>query len=501
MMTPATLNSWLMVRGNLMLDNLQESSTVRLMMWDAARRARRAARPPTPKREPKAPRIFKPDLLPHQVELLRDISTKILGLCSGFGGGKSWSAARKVVQLLLLNPGYDGIVTEPTLPLLVKIMYPELEAAFDSAGLKWKFNKQDKIYYVWVKGVKTRVLCDSMENYTRLIGVNAAWIVCDEFDTTKMDIALAAYEKLLGRLRVGKVRQFVIVSTPEGFRAMYHIFVKKADDEKRLIKAKSTDNTWLASDYIETMRKNYPPALVDAYINGEFVNLNSGAVYKSFSRTENACNTVIADDEPELIVGMDFNVTKMAAVVYVRRQRHIQVEIVDEDTGQVQQSTEYVEEIHAVGEFYDLYDTPAMIDAIFERYPEYAETGRVNVYPDSSGKSRKTVNASKSDIALLEEAGFTVTYESTNPPVKDRIMAMNAMMCNANGLRRYFINVDACPRTTECLEQQVYDPKTGEPDKKAGVDHTNDAAGYPVVHIFPVLRPVMDNTAVEVNFY
>lgn len=484
-----------------MLDNYNPAQQIRALLGDAGKRARKAVKPTKEKRAPKPPRRFAPALLPHQVELLRDTSTKILGLCSGFGGGKSWSAARKVVQLLLLNPGYDGIVTEPTLPLLVKIMYPELEAAFDSAGLRWKFNKQDKIYYVWVKGRKTRVLCDSMENYTRLIGVNAAWIVCDEFDTTKMDIALAAFEKLLGRLRVGKVRQFVIVSTPEGFRAMYHIFVKLADNEKRLIKAKSTDNIHLAPDYIETMRKNYPAALIDAYINGEFVNLTSGAVYKAFSRTANACNTVIEDDEPELIIGMDFNVTKMAAVVYVRRQRHIPVEIVDEDTGRVQQAIEYVEEIHAVDEFVKLYDTPAMIDAIFERYPTFAEQGRINVYPDSSGKSRKTVNASKSDIALLEEAGFTVTYDSTNPPVKDRIMAMNAMMCNGAGVRRYFINVDACPNTTECLEQQVYDPKTGEPDKKAGVDHQNDAAGYPVVHIFPVLRPVMDHTAVEVDFY
>lgn len=473
-----------------MLDHIAEVSEVRLRLWDAARRARRAAAPPKVKRE-RVTRQWRPKLLPHQVELMRDTSTKILGLCSGFGGGKSWSAARKVVQLLLLNPGYDGIVTEPTLPLLVKIMYPELEAAFDDAGLKWKFNKQDKIYYVWVKGKRTRVICDSMENYTRLIGVNAAWVVCDEFDTTKMEIALEAFNKLLGRMRTGKVRQFIIVSTPEGFRAMYHIFVKMADNEKRLIKAKTTDNTHLPADYIETMRKNYPPELIEAYIDGEFVNLTSGAVYKQFSRTENACDTVIQDDEAELIIGMDFNVTKMAAVVYVRRQRHIET-----PAGML-----YVEEIHAVGEFTKLYDTPAMIEAIEARYPDFASSGRINVYPDSSGKSRKTVNASKSDIGLLEDAGFTVTYNSTNPPVKDRIMAMNAMMCNAEGLRRFYINTDACPRTTECLEQQVYDPKTGEPDKKAGVDHPNDAAGYPVAYLFPVMRPVIDNEAVEIEFY
>lgn len=475
---------------------MSEVTTLRQHKAAAQRLVRRLRKPPAEKRV-KRKRVFKPDLLPHQVELMRDTTTKILGLCSGFGGGKSWSAARKVVQLLLLNPGYDGIVTEPTIPLLVKIMYPELEAAFDQAGLRWKFNKQDKIYYVWVNGTKTRVICDSMENYTRLIGVNAAWVVCDEFDTTKQDIAMEAFKKLLGRMRAGRVRQFIIVSTPEGFRAMYQIFVKMAGPGKRLIKAKTTDNRHLPADYIDTMRANYPGPLIEAYINGEFVNLTSGAVYPQFSRTENASNESVLPDD-ELHIGMDFNVMKMSAVVYVKRYRQHDVEIVDEDTGEVQVSHQTVEEFHAVDEFVDLYDTPAMIEAIFERYPDHSLANLINIYPDSSGKSRKTTKADTSDIAQLEEAGWYVHYNSVNPPVRARIMAMNAMMCNSLGLRRYFVNVDACPTLTECLEQQVYDEKKGEPDKTAGVDHMNDAAGYPVAFIYPIVRPVVEE--IEVSF-
>jgi len=39
-----------------------------------------------------------------------------------------------------------------------------------------------------------------------------------------------------------------------------------------------------------------------------------------------------------------------------------------------------------------------------------------------------------------------------------------------------------------CLEQQAY--KDGEPDKKAGFDHQNDATGYPIAYEFPILRPM-----------
>ena len=61
-------------------------------------------------------------------------------------------------------------------------------------------------------------------------------------------------------------------------------------------------------------------------------------------------------------------------------------------------------------------DTPSMILEIQKRYD-----GRlIIVYPDASGNSRKTVDASKSDIGLLKDAGFRVSAPTKNPPVRDR---------------------------------------------------------------------------------
>ena len=42
--------------------------------------------------------------------------------------------------------------------------------------------------------------------------------------------------------------------------------------------------------------------------------------------------------------------------------------------------------------------------SIKERYAGH----KITIYPDASGNSRKTVNASESDISLLRRAGFTV---------------------------------------------------------------------------------------------
>lgn len=419
------------------------------------------------------------DALPHQVELFSDVTTKILGMAAGYGSGKSWSAARKAVQLMLLNPGCDGIFTEPTIPLLVKIAYPELEAALTDAGLKFRFVKQDKIYYVRVKGRTTRLLCESMENYKRLIGVNAAWIVCDEYDTSKQDIAIEAYRRLLGRLRAGVVRQFVIVSTPEGFRAMYQIFVaEKNKDSKRLIKARTVDNHHLPADFIDTLREQYPAELIEAYLNGEFVNLTSGTIYYGYDVSKNASREAVRPGET-IYVGMDFNVQHMAAVAHVLRPAP---------------SGELVP--HAVEEFVDLFDTNDMIEKLTARYG-----GRhtINIYPDSSGKNRKSNDASTSDIAMLEEAGFRVHYTDANPPVRSRINAVNAMFCNGMGQRRYFINELACPNYSRAMQYQVYDEK-GEPDKTGGFDHVNDAGGYYIAYNFPIIRDAATLPLIGFNF-
>ncbi|MFD2271397.1 hypothetical protein ACFS07_10355 [Undibacterium arcticum] len=63
----------------------------------------------------------------------------------------------------------------------------------------------------------------------------------------------------------------------------------------------------MPDDYIESLREDYPPQLIEAYLNGEFVNLTSGAVYPDFSRELNHSPTILLPNEA-LHVGLDFNV-------------------------------------------------------------------------------------------------------------------------------------------------------------------------------------------------
>lgn len=395
------------------------------------------------------------NLLPHQYELIKDMKTRIIGMTCGFGGGKTFAIARKAIILMLENKGFDGIITEPNYPLLIQILIPEIKDALDYFEIPYKFNKQDMIFYAYPKGVETRIICKSLENYDRLVGVNASWIIMDEYDTTKTEIAYMAYLKLLGRMRVGNVNQMVIVSTPEGFRAMYRIFIEEKDKgDKRLIRAKTSDNKYLDSSYIQNLIDIYPSNLLQAYLDGEFVNLTQGTVYTGFT---DLCDVRAELTENVLHIGMDFNVTNMNACV--AQIKNNTAEFLDEFTG--------------------LYDTPAMINAIKRKYPNH----KIIVYPDSSGGSRKTVDASKSDISLLRQAGFAVMADSKNPAVKDRIMSVNSALENG----KVKIDFIQCPVLVECLRKQAYNDK-GEPDKQSGYDHAPDGMGYFVHYKYPVVR-------------
>ena len=138
-----------------------------------------------------------------------------------------------------------------------------------------------------------------------------------------------------------------------------------------------------------------------------------------------------------------------------------------------------------VGELTGVRDTPAMAKMLKERFQDKGHA--LAIYPDASGQNTSSKNASESDLSILRQNGFTVRVGTHNPAVRDRVLAVNSMLLNDKGERRWKINTDRCPKLTESLEQQAYDTN-GEPDKTTGHDHPNDAVGYFVVNRYPIVK-------------
>ena len=393
------------------------------------------------------------DLHPGQLAFVDDTTTQIIGISAGYGAGKTRALCAKAVMLAAANQGFIGAVMEPTGPLIRDIWQNDFENFLEAYDIPYTFRASPlPEYTLHLPGGDTKILCRSFENWSRIIGLNLAWVLADEIDTVTPSIANKAFPKILGRLRAGNVRQFGAASTPEGFRWMWNTFGSedaKSRTDRHLIKMRSSDNPHLPADFIERLEANYDPNLLKAYLDGEFVNLTTGTVYDRFDRTKHVITELPDLDREPLRIGVDFNVGNMSAIIGIRVGNGLVV--IDEISG--------------------AHDTDALAQEIQARYPQR----RIYIYPDASGGNRST-NAAQTDIQILESYGMSNQSPRANPPVRDRVAAVQALLENGKGQVRLTIH-QGCKRLIECLELQCYTDK-GDPDKDAGHDHMNDALGY-----------------------
>lgn len=408
----------------------------------------------------------------------------------GFGSGKTGALIKRLLSKKFEFPELNVGYYLPTYDLVRTIAIPRFEEALEEMGLRgggrrpdYRVLKADKMINIEGAG---SVILRTMDNPGRIVGYEVADSGIDELDTLKQKDAEDVWRKILARNRQKKLKPILnergqpavgidgrpmvcevmntvaVGTTPEGFRFVYDRWEKNPPSEQyRLIRASTYSNARnLPSDYIENLRKDYPPTLIDAYIGGIFTNLTSGSVYPEFDRALNASTQVILPGDA-LHIGMDFNVGAMSAVVFVHREG----------------------DPHAVDEITGILDTPNMIAAIRRRWPYHS----IFVYPDASGDNRKSQNASETDIALLRQAGFNVLVNRANPRVRDRVLSVNILIHagQGEGRRRLKVNVAKCPAFVEGLEKQAYTDK-GEPDKSSGLDHAVDAGGYFICYRYPV---------------
>lgn len=391
-------------------------------------------------------------------------------MVAGFGAGKTHAAVIRALNLKLQYPGQNVGYYLPTYDLVTTIAFPRFAETLEEWGVPYKQNKNDKMIHVEGAGA---FIFRTMDAPERIVGYEVADSLVDELDTLPEDKARTAWNKIIARNRQkkpdGSENTVGVATTPEGFRFVYDRWVRNAAPGYRIILASTLSNAAnLPDGYIESLRDTYPSNLLSAYLDGQFVNLVAGSVYPEFDRAANASSERIQKGEA-LHVGMDFNVGKMSAVVHVLRG----------------------DDPHAVVEHTGVLDTPAMAALLRNRY----EGHKVIVYPDASGASRKSNNASESDIAVLRQAGFSVRANPSNPRVKDRVLALNKLI-QSEGVRRYRVNPEGCPDLVESLEKQAYD-KHGEPDKAGGLDHVVDAAGYFVAYRYPIKKPA---TVIRMGF-
>lgn len=401
------------------------------------------------------------------------LTNKFRAYVGGYGSGKTFAGGMAMCKHHWEHPKINAGYFAPTYAQIRDIFYPTIEEVAFHFGLKTDIKESNKEIHFY-RGARYRgtTICRSMEKPNSIIGFKIGYGLLDEFDVLPLQKAVLSWNKVIARMRynVSGVRNGIdVTTTPEGFLATHKLFVadlvKKPDLRKNygIVQASTYDNEEnLPEDYIPSLYEAYPKELIDAYLMGQFVNLRSGSVYRNYNRVRNNSTEKIKPKET-LNIGMDFNIQHMAATIYGVR-----------DSGW-----------HAMDEVSDVLDTPEMGRILKEKYKDKGH--RIVIYPDASGASGSTKGASASDFSILQSHpfNFEIRVNHSNPAVKDRVASVNRLFER----QKLWVNAQACPTTADCLEKQVYD-KNGEPDKKSGFDHQNDATGYPVAYEFPIIKPM-----------
>ena len=398
-------------------------------------------------------------LLSHQVKFFKS-SKRFVALCGGFGCGKSFALGAKAYALAMINAGFQGALISRSSKQLWDFLIPEVEKFFIKVGAPYRFKDGNKLIVDWGNGKESIIHLLSTENdaYKRWAGGNWAWACIDEIDT--MPKASEVWSFVNDRIRVkAPLLQTACASTPEGYGFLWNFFEKEPSekpgllDERELIRGCTFDNPNLDVSYIRSQIQTRDPLQLQAYVYGEFVNLDGVLVYYRYDRDENRTTKTAADFPRHVLhIGLDFNKSKNPAVVHV----------VDKGVA------------YAVDELYGFTNIDMVISEIRKRYQ-----GRsVHFYPDASGFEA---------IQQLERAfgSDVVHYRRANPRVNKRVAALNHRLCDHTGIRRFFVNQDTCPKLADGLMRQTYD-KNGEPDKSSDLDHSLDASGYFVYWNWPI---------------
>jgi hypothetical protein len=253
----------------------------------------------------------------------------------------------------------------------------------------------------------------------------------------------------------------LFIGTPKGRNHFYDLWTKGSDKEADWSSYQFTtiEGGHVSESEIESAMRDLDERTFNQEYKAQFVNY-AGIIYYNFNRTESVVRT--RDDGSLLHVGMDFNLDPMSAVLAIRDGAMLKV----------------VDEIVIYGS-----NTDEIVDEIKTRYPNRP----ICVYPDPASRQRKTSAGGRTDLSILQNAGFSVKVRDRHSAIRDRINSVNARLKSADGHRHLVID-SKCKQVIRSLERQTYKEGTSQPDKDSGFDHMNDALGYLIDFLYPIKR-------------
>ena len=248
--------------------------------------------------------------------------------------------------------------------------------------------------------------------------------------------------------------------TPKGVGSWGHELYTDAQElqDWRAWQYKTIDGGRVDASELEQAKRDMDAKTYQQEYEATF-NTYSGRVFYNFDRDTHIQQ--LPEYQGILHVGMDFNVGNMCLCIsHIDESGHISI----------------YDEIHMQSS-----NTEEVCQELKNRYPGT----KIMVYPDPSCTQRRSSAGGRTDLSILQNAGFVVRVRSKHTPVRDRINAVNSKLRNASG--QIGLAVDyKCKNVIGSLERLVFKEGTNVVDKDTGYDHMADAVGYLIDFLFPI---------------
>jgi hypothetical protein len=391
-----------------------------------------------------------------QMEVFRDRS-RFKVVVAGRRWGKSQLAKISLIKYARVKKRLIWYVA-PSYRMARQIMWPELVEAIPRA---WVAKYHETM--LWIKLVNgTRIELKGADNPDSLRGVGIHYLVMDEVQ----DIDPEAWKKVLRPTLASTGGHVLFIGTPKAYNFLYDLWAMGQKPEMVTWASwqfPTITSPFIPEEELEAARNDMDEKSYAQEFLASFETM-SGRVYYPFDRKIHV-KPLAFNPELPIYVGQDFNIDPMSSVVF-----------------QIQENGDVwaVDEISLPSS-----NTNELCDELERRYWRHKD--KIWIYPDPAGAYRGHQRG-ESDLDVFRDRGFKKhKYRKKHPPVADRINSVNRLLKTASGTVRMFID-PRCKKLIEAFEQTLYVPGGREVDKKAGVEHAADAAGYFCEFEFPTRR-------------
>ena len=389
--------------------------------------------------------------LPQSEIWLASDRVRFRSVCAGRRFGKSYLAAAELLRAAISGKNKNCFYCCPTYGMAKEIQWDMLIQMIPDEYLV-KTN-ETALTIKLING--STIALKGAEKPNNLRGRALDFVVLDEF----ADMRPEAWYEVLRPSLSDREGSALFIGTPKGRNHFYDLWAKGVDGA----------DGWESFQYTTVQGGNVSPSEVEQakadldertfaqeYLS-EFVTY-SGLIYWAFDR---ATSVVKAEDDGGVLhCGLDMNIDPMSCVIAQRKGNTLIC----------------IDEIIIYGS-----NTDEMAKEIHQRYPNR----QIIIYPDPAARQRKTSAGGRTDLSILQNAGFMTKAKQSHPAVRDRINAVNSRLKSGSGERHLFFT-NKCKQAIKSLERQTYKEGTSQPNKDDGYDHANDALGYMVEYLFPI---------------